>query len=220
MADQRRNRLQPEEALKILDEHYRAYVTSKPLADRTGHPVPSDTRAWSQILVSTLTGIPGVQRKKGPDLSDGSDVKAANVWSAIDTPRFNNRIPAGRISETSREPANVSALDDNPYLFFVLWDETDDQQVPRCRIWCVRTPEGEVFRAVCSKWYNQFAAGEVSNNFQLQPPRNQDHNILRNTCGNMRFPLLFCAVRKADRFELAHFDPDVLTSGQCQLVQD
>lgn len=220
MADQRRNSLQPEDALRILDEHYKAYVASKPLADRTGHPVPSDTRAWSQILVSTLTGIPGLKRKKGPDLSDGSDVKAANVWSAIDTPRFNNCIPAGRISEKSKEPSDVSALDDNPYLFFVLWDEMDDQRVPRCRIRCVRTREDQVFRAVCSKWYEQYAAGEVSNNFQLQPPRNQDHNIIRNTCGNMQIPLLFCAVRKADRFEWAHCDPDVLTDGQCQLVQD
>jgi hypothetical protein len=211
---------QLQKVLRLLDEHHKAFLASKPFADATGHPVPSDTRAWSQILVSTLTGIPGLKRKKGADLSDGSDVKAANVWSAIDTPRFNNCIPAGRTSKKSKRPPDVSALDDTPHIFFVLWDEMGEQRLSRCRIWCVRPRDDAVFRAVCAKWYKQFAAGEVSNNFQLHPPRNQDHDIVRNTCGNMRFPLLLCAINKSGRFELVQFDPDVLTRGRCRLVPD
>jgi hypothetical protein len=209
-----------ENALKVLDEHHKAFVASRPFADATGHPVPSDTRAWSQILVSTLTGISGLKRKKGADLSDGSDVKAANVWSAIDTPRFNNCIPAGRTSEKSKRPSDISALDDTPYIFFVLWDEMGEDRVPRCRVWCVRPAKDRVFRNVCAKWYSQYAAGEVSDNFQLHPPRNQDHNGIRNTCGNMQFPLLFCATRKSDHFELLDFDRDVLTRGTCRLLSD
>src|ERR1700730_2270876 len=98
--------------------HHEAFFAAKPFADKTDHPVPCDTRAWSQILVSLLTGIKGRERKKGTDLLDGSDVKAANCWSAIDTPRFNGAIPAGRKSKTSRKSADVSALDETPCIFF------------------------------------------------------------------------------------------------------
>ena len=220
MAARRADSSSLESALTLLDEHYNAFVASRPFAARTGHPVPSDTRAWSQILVSILTGIPGLERKKGADLSDGSDVKAANVWSAIDTPRFNNCIPAGRVSQKSKKAPDVSALDDTPHIFFVLWDEMRDKRLPRCRVWCVRAKDDRIFRQVCAKWYQQYSAGDVSNNFQLHPPRNQDHNVIRNTCGNMEFPLLFCAVRKSDHFELVHFDSDVLVRGRCRLVQN
>ncbi|HXY37367.1 MAG TPA: MamI family restriction endonuclease, partial [Planctomycetaceae bacterium] len=89
---------------------------TKPFADKTFHPVPCDTRSWSQILVSILTGINGREREKGSDLVDGSDVKAANCWSAIDTPRFNGAIPAGRLSKTSRKAEDVTALDDTPFI--------------------------------------------------------------------------------------------------------
>jgi len=205
----------------VLDEHYESFLASKPLADRTGHPVPSDTRAWSQILISTLTGIPGLKRKKGTDLADRSDVKGANVWSAIETPRFNNCIPAGRKSKKAKRPAAVAALDDIPHIFFVMWDEMgDDRRIPRCRVWCVSPHRDTTFRKVCGKWYRQFAAGETSNNFQLHPPRNKDDNVIRNRCGNMEFPLLFCAVRKRDHFELIHFKPELLTSGAARLVED
>ena len=132
--------------LECLDIHYDAFVTAKPLADETQHPVPSDTKAWSQILVSLLTGISGLARKKGADLADGSDVKGANVWSAIDTPRFNNSIPAGRISPTSRKSLDVSALDNMPYIFFVMWDNHSRTHHPRCRVWCVRAQKDKVFR--------------------------------------------------------------------------
>lgn len=206
------------DALSLLDAHYDTFVRSKPYADGTDHPVPCDTRAWSQVLISLLTGIGGRKRKKGTDLADGSDVKAANCWSAIDTPRFNGAIPAGRTSETSRRADDVSALDDTPYIFFVLWDEDTDGH-PRCRVWVVRPSEDEAFRAMCSKWYAQRASGAIkSNNFQLHPPRFRDDNEIRNTCGNLTYPLLFCALRKGSGFECVHYEPGVLSASQCALA--
>ena len=71
--------------LGLLDHHYHSFYSVVEVARRTGHPVPMDTRGWSQILVSVLTGINGIERKKGADLEDGSDVKGANTWEAIDT---------------------------------------------------------------------------------------------------------------------------------------
>jgi hypothetical protein len=204
------------EVLSLLDAHYEAFFKAKPFAEQTYHPVPSDTRAWSQILVSLLTGINGRQRKKGTDLVDGSDVKAANCWSAIDTPRFNGAIPAGRLSKTSRKAEDVSALDDIPFIFFVLWDD-DSEARPRCRIWCVRPGSDKAFRQICQKWYAQRRSGDIkSTNFQLHPPRFRDDNVFRNTCGNLSYPLLFCAVRKEKEFQCIHYDADVLTRGECK----
>lgn len=203
------------EVLALLDVHYEAFFEAKPYADKTNHPVPSDTRAWSQILVSLLTDIKGREREKGTDLVDGSDVKGANCWSAIDTPRFNGAIPAGRLSETSRKAEDVSALDDTPFIFFVLWDDDLDAH-PRCRIWCVRPKKDKNFRKICRKWYSQRKSGKIkSTNFQLHPPRFRDDNIIRNTCGNMCYPLLFCAIRKQNRFDCIHYDANVLTQGTC-----
>lgn len=147
---------------------------------------------------------------------DGSDVKAANCWSAIDTPRFNGAIPAGRLSETSRKVEDVSALDDTPFIFFVLWDD-DTEGRPRCRIWCVRPNRDKAFRQVCRKWYSQRRTGEIkSTNFQLHPPRFRDENVIRNTCGNLSYPLLFHAIRTEKGFECLHYDADVLTKGECK----
>ena len=206
------------DVLALLDEHYQTFFSSKPYADKTDHPVPCDTRAWSQIVLSLLTGIPGRKRKKGSDLSDGSDVKAANCWSAIDTPRFNNAIPAGRTSKTSRKAGDISALDGTPYIFFVLWDD-DTLHRPRCRIWCVRATKDRVFRGVCKKWYAQRTSGDIkSDNFQLHPPRFTDNNIIRNKCGNLEYPLLFCATRKDKNFTCDLYHREVLTQGVCKPV--
>lgn len=202
------------DVLSLLDAHHEAFFAAKPYADKTFHPVPCDTRAWSQILVSLLTGINGRKRKKGTDLVDGSDVKAANCWSAIDTPRFNGAIPAGRKSETSKKAADVSALDGTPHIFFVIWDD-DTESHPRCRVWCVRPGQDKVFRAMCRKWYAAFAKGETSPNFQLHPPRYRDDNVFRNERGNLSYPLLFCAIRKKTGFESVHHDLDVLEQGEC-----
>jgi hypothetical protein len=83
------------DALELLDLHYESFKGILPCAEKYGHPHPTDTRGWSQIIVSALTGILGLKRKKGNDLEDGSDVKAASTWAAIDTPRFNGVIKAG-----------------------------------------------------------------------------------------------------------------------------
>jgi hypothetical protein len=94
---------QPEavkEAIELLNKHYDDFYDMVEVARKTGHPVPMDTRGWSQILVSVLTGLSGLARKKGADLEDGSDVKAANTWEAIDTPRFNGVIKSGTKFET------------------------------------------------------------------------------------------------------------------------
>jgi hypothetical protein len=203
------------DTLSLLDAHHEAFFAAKHLADKTFHPVPCDTRAWSQILISLLTGINGRKREKGSDLVDGSDVKAACCWSAIDTPRFNGSIPAGRLSETSRKAEDVTALDGMPFLFFVLWDDATEG-LPRCRVWCVRPSQDEVFREMCGKWYAQRATGEIkSTNFQLHPPRFRDDNIFRNRCGNLSYPLFFAAVHKENGFETTHYEQDILKSGKC-----
>lgn len=204
------------DVLSFLDTHHEAFFRAKPLADRTSHPVPCDTRAWSQILVSLLTGVNGRDREKGSDLVDGSDVKAACCWGAIDTPRFNGAIPAGRLSETSRKVEDITALDETPFLFFALWDDDADGNA-RCRVWCVQPPRDERFRAMCARWYEQRGTGEVkSTNFQLHPPCYRDDNVFRNTCGNLSYPLLFTAVRTAARFQQTHYDPRAMKTGMCK----
>lgn len=187
-------------------------------ADDTDQLIPSDTKAWSQILVSALTGIKGLARKKGADLADGSDVKAANCWSAIDTPRFNGSLPAGRTTVASKKADDVTALDGMPYLFFVLWDDRPDNKKPRCRVWCVRPGKDKVFRSMAAKWYDLRQKGEIkSNNFQLHPPRYKNTNIFRNECGNLSYPLLFSAVWEEDKkeFALESYEPGVLVNGKC-----
>jgi len=208
-------------ALKILAHHYASFTEAKAFAADYDQLVPSDTKAWSQILVSALTGIKGLARKKGADLIDGSDVKAANCWSAIDTPRFNGCLPAGRVSATSRRADNVSALDGIPYLFFVLWDERPDNSKPRCRVWCVRPSRDRIFRAMAAKWYELRRKGVIkSDNFQLHPPRHKNTDIFKNECGNLSYPLLFSAVWEEDdkRFSAEAYNPDVLERGECRAI--
>lgn len=201
------------EALDLLDIHYQAFFEAAPHARRTGHPVPSDTRSWSQILVSTLSGVKGLGRRKGTDLVDGSDVKGANTWEAIDTPRFNGVIKAGTQANTSGRLASLNSM---PHLYLVLWDETV-RDTMRCRIWVVRPQHDQTFRAVCREWYTKRADGLImSNNFQLHPPRGKDTNAIRNTCGNLNYPLYFSAERKHESgYELLSFEPDVLIAGEC-----
>lgn len=210
--------IQPEvkNALGLLDLHFESFYAAEPFATKTGHPVPVDTRGWSQILVSTLTGTMGLERKKGADLDDGSDVKGANTWGAIDTPRFNGVLKAGTKATTS---GSMSSLDAMPFLYFVLWDQTI-RQTSRCRIWVVRTQHDAVFRGVCAAWYQKHAAGEISsNNFQLHPPRGKDTNEIRNTCGNLTYPLYFCAERAVGKkYALQCHVPSVLVSGSCSML--
>lgn len=206
-----------EDALRLLKVHHDSFYEAAEFATETKHPVPSDTRAWSQVLISLLTGIPGIERKKGPDLADGSDVKAANVWLAIDTPRFNGVIKSGRVGERG----SLASLDEVPNLFFVLWDYKSGTNADRCRVWVVRPPKDRVFRAMCAKWYQQRDSGEIrSDNFQLHPPRNMDSNVFRNTCGNLEYPLLFEAVWNGHTYEVVTYDPEVLRSGECRLTAE
>jgi len=203
-------------ALKLLDLHHESFYLVEPYATETGHPVPMDTRGWSQILASVLTGIPGLERQKGADLKDGSDVKGANTWKAIDTPRFNGVIKAGTKSETS---GRLESLDEMPHLYLVLWDESPRKKA-RCRIWVIRTQEDQVFRKMCSGWYELRLAGEiVSNNFQLHPPRGLDTNVIRNTIGNLEYPLYFSAEMVGANYQLQNFDPEARTKLLCSRVE-
>lgn len=204
------------DALGLLDQHYQAFHVIAPLATRTGHPIPMDTRGWSQVLVSTLTGVRGLDRKKGADLEDGSDVKGANTWSAIDTPRFNGVIKAGTQAAHSDR---IESLDDMPHLYFVLWD-TSPRNNARCRIWVVRPRHDRSFRAMCKAWYEKRHAGEIkSDNFQLHPPRGNDTDVLRNSCGNLLYPLLFSAEGgTSGKYKLVHYNPATLEAGACTPV--
>lgn len=202
-------------ALSLLDLHHKSFYSVEPFATKTGHPVPMDTRGWSQILASVLTKISGLERQKGPDLKDGSDVKGANTWNAIDTPRFNGVIKAGTKSETSGQ---LESLDGMPHLYLVLWDESPRKQ-PRCRIWVVRTQEDSVFRNMCESWYKLRKEKKIiSNNFQLHPPRGLDSNVIRNTCGNLEYPLYFSAEMTDGQFRLQSYTPDAQTNLVCKGV--
>jgi hypothetical protein len=206
------------EALVLLDIHYRYFFEVNKYAEKYGHPHPSDSRAWSQLIVSVLTGIHGLERKKGADLVDGSDVKAASTWAAIDTPRFNGVIKAGTKSQYS---GKLESLDIMPFIFFVLWDYEPDTKNERCRIWVVRTKEDSIFRDMCRLWYKKKHDGEiVSNNFQLHPPRNINSNVFRNTCGNLSYPLLFEAKHGKSGYECIHYDPSIMISGECVKIED
>ena len=196
-----------------MNLHYDTFHSSVPYAEETGHPVPTDTRAWSQILVSVLCGVKGLGRKKGTDLLDGSDVKGANTWKAIDTPRFNGAVKAGTQSVTS---GKLESLDSMPHLYLVLWDETL-RATARCRIWVVRPQYDRAFRSVCNEWYSRRTTGEIkSDNFQLHPPRGADTNVIRNTCGHLSYPLYFSAERTREmEYEVTHYDESVLINGAC-----
>ncbi len=207
--------LSPEQqTLDLLNLHYGSFYAVAPYAQQTGHPVPVDTRGWSQIIVSTLCGVKGIERQKGPDLADGSDVKGANTWEAIDTPRFNGVLKAGTKSASS---GKLSSLDAMPHLYLVLWDYSPRKN-PRCRVWVVQPQSDARFRKVCETWYALRDDGQIkSNNFQLHPPRGKDENVIRNTCGNLTYPLYFCAERDSPQgFRLISFNTMARGSGSCE----
>jgi hypothetical protein len=202
------------DVLTLLNAHRDAFYAVVDIARKTKHPVPVDTRAWSQILVSALCTIDGLSRKKGADLIDGSDVKGAITWEAIDTPRFNGVIKAGTKSSVSGTMASLNAM---PYIFLVLWDNSPRSH-ERCRIWCVRPRVDQLFRAMCQKWYACHANDVRPPNFQLHPPRGTDSNTIRNSLGTFEYPLLFSAERDSTGgFKLQHHDPLVLTEGLCRM---
>jgi hypothetical protein len=74
-------------------------------------------------------------------------------------------------------------------------------------------------REMCRKWYAQKRRGSIrSTNFQLHPPLFRDSNVIRNTSGNLEYPLLFCAVQIDSKFQCTDYNPSVLETGECKLV--
>lgn len=200
-------------SLELLNVHHHHYMQAYQYAAMTAQPTPEDSRAWSQILISLLTDIPGLSRQKGPDLADGSDVKSANAWFSIDVVRFNSVIKAGTRSNLA---GSMSYLDQVPYLFFVLWDGIPETCTERARIWVVRPQQDILFRQVTQQWYNLLAQNEIrSNNFQLHPPVNRDDNIFTNRCGDLTYPLLLDARWNGYAYDAFYYDPSVLTHGAC-----
>jgi hypothetical protein len=196
----------------MLEEHRRSFLKGKVFADKTGHTTPCDTKSWSQILASLLLNIRGIERKKGADLEDGSDVKAANSWDAIDIPRFNGVVKEGRVLTS----AKAEDLEQMPNLIFVLWDETQVGKYDRCRVWVVRTSKDKTFRGVAEKWYK---GSKKSANFQLHPPIGRDDSIVTNRCGNLSLPLLF-DIRFIEKKWVAHiYNPEVLRTGLCVIAE-
>lgn len=189
---------------------------AKTYADQTGQPTPVDSRAWSQILISLLVGINGRARQKGSDLLDGSDVKSANTWGAIDKPRFNGVIKSGTQSNAS---GNMASLDSMPYLFFVLWDNEPTTTHERVRVWVVRTQQDVEFRGICETWYRLRDVGIIkSDNFQVHPPINKNTDVFTSDRGNLNYPLLLNALWNGARYEILRYNSDVLTNGQCTRV--
>ena len=118
------------DVLAVLNEHYRSFHAAKPFADRTGHTVPSDTKSFSEGLVSLLTGLPGRRRRKSYDLADGIRRQGREPLGrdrhAVVQRLRSRRAHDERIPQTN----DVTALDDIPFLFFVLWDERARPTVP------------------------------------------------------------------------------------------
>lgn len=197
--------------IEILNCHIKSFYDADIYARQTGQRTPNDTANWSQIVASALTGTSGLKRKKGADLSDGSDVKGANVWNAIDTPRFNGVVPAGRVLTDYTNSSKIY-----PKIFFVLWDyfSLKEMKNERCRIWCVRPKDDTKFLNVVDNWYKK----ESSNNFQLHPPRNKDNNIFRNECGNLSYPLVLNAIAHNKSYSIEYINIDKINNGLCETV--
>lgn len=204
-------------ALGVLNMHHIHFFEAQRYAEMTGQPTPEDSRAWSQILISVLTGIKGVDRHKGQDLKDGSDVKSANAWCSIDKVRFNGVIKAGTQSCLA---GSMIYLDQMPYLFFVMWDRNPCNYRERARVWVVRSQEDALFREVAEKWYEKLAKGEIrSNNFQLHPPVNQNTDVFTNDCGSLIYPLLLIAEWNGSEYETILYKPGVLKKGECKYIR-
>lgn len=203
-------------ALKILNTHHVHFFEAQKYASLTDHPTPEDSRAWSQILVSVLTGTKGLARHKGPDLIDGSDVKSANAWYSIDKVRFNGVIKAGTRSYLS---GSMAYLDQMPHLYFVMWDCNPENCMERARVWAVRPQFDMAFREVAQKWYNLLEYHKIiSTNFQLHPPVNKNHNTFTNLCGDLEYPLLLNAEWNGEEYVALEYYPKVLDYGECQYI--
>lgn len=80
-----------------------------------------------------------------------------------------------------------------------------------------RSERAEHALGVVAEWYRQRRDGEITSaNFQLHPPRNRNDNVVRSICGNLEYPLLFCAELVGRTFAVTHYDAAVLTNGACR----
>ena len=204
------------DVINLLNMHHHFFFCAKKYADLTKQPTPEDSRAWSQILVSLITGINGLGRRKGSDLSDGSDVKSANVWGAIDFPRFNGCIKSGTKSINSN---SINFLNSTPNLYFVLWDYEPISQHERTRIWVVQPQYDRLFREISLEWYSKKESRLIrSANFQLHAPINKNSDVFTNQCGSLQYPLLFNAVWTGETYKIAYYNPDAITNGYCKNI--
>ena len=72
---------------------------------------------------------------------------------------------------------------------------------------------------MCSVWYSARARGEIrSSNFQLHPPRGEDRDIIRNSFGNLSYPLLFSAVHAGRCYSLQFHNRAAIGEGLCERV--
>lgn len=208
------------EIINMLNEHKSSFNRAEVYAKLTKQPIPTHTVNWSQILVSLVTGIEGLDKRKGPDLSDGSDVKGASIWGAIDTPRFNGVVPAGRVLSDYEKTQELYKN-----IYFVLWDykyNKHSEKTERCRIWCVSPSKDILFKEIAIKWYSQVNSGEIkSTNFQLHPPRNIDNNIFKNNCGTLNYPLMMEAIfdKKINSYKIIEIDLEIPIKGRCSKVE-
>lgn len=103
----------------------------------------------------------------------------------------------------------------------VLWDYEQFSGQQRVRIWTVQCQTDTEFINMCETWYYKLSIGEIrSTKFQLHLPRNKNNNIIRNTCGNLEYPLILEAVWNIQQksYDVKTFEPELLTTGFCKKV--
>ena len=84
----------------------------------------------------------------------------------------------------------------------------------------MRPDTDEEFRKLVTKWYDMRRSGEIkSANFQLYPPRNEDHNVIRNSLGSLEYPLFFHAERHGKKYHIILLDEDARWQGRCVAVE-
>lgn len=178
-----------------------------------------DTGYIAQHLVSLRTQIPGQgMRGKGLDLSNGSEVKAANFLDSQDkkgavAPRWNFTAITPTIMEKflTYTSLYLLSIDQNPY------------NKIRIRIWKIDVTKNELLTERYKLWMNTKGYVKFKNNknesvnFQLFPPRNKTNETFARH-GNNRlngFPaieinlednestkLIFYAVQNNDSFDV------------------
>lgn len=176
-------------ATKFLEEvifgQMRQLLTWKTVTNQTAQ---LDSGYLAQQLVSILTGISGSGlRGKGDDLSDGSEIKAANTIQSTDTPRWNHSL---------KNDAKVNEHIAKPAIFYVLFDtlKRDTESPFRCRVWKVEPAKDVLYRQLVQGWNTNRPASRY--NMQIQPPRWEDSNRVSCFGSELQVPLFFHAQQK------------------------